>query len=111
MHRITDYALLFWANRGNHNENTSQKFLPDFTPQELQQAALAAQRNGAFKAAYADLPPITSAEALNKELEDLRPAFFDANFEPMTTAKSPEPGKDIIRPAPTLFMKASLSMI
>src|SRR5207245_620891 len=26
--KITDYALLFWANRGNHNENTGQKFMP-----------------------------------------------------------------------------------
>src|SRR5579884_465398 len=24
--RIRNYALLFFANRGNHNENTSQKF-------------------------------------------------------------------------------------
>ena len=29
--KIRQYALLFWANRGNHNENTSQKFLPAFT--------------------------------------------------------------------------------
>src|SRR5438874_7572622 len=28
---VRRYALLFWANRGNHNENTSQKFLPAFT--------------------------------------------------------------------------------
>src|SRR5437764_10937943 len=26
--RIRQFALLFWANRGNHNENTPQKFLP-----------------------------------------------------------------------------------
>src|SRR5580704_1026695 len=24
--KIRDYALLFWANRGNHNENTGPKF-------------------------------------------------------------------------------------
>ena len=35
MRKITDFAKLFWANRGNHNENTSQKFLPDFTFDEL----------------------------------------------------------------------------
>ena len=27
--KIREYALLFWANRGNHNELTSQKFVPD----------------------------------------------------------------------------------
>src|SRR6516225_9465622 len=26
--KIKNYALLFWANRGNHNETTAQKFLP-----------------------------------------------------------------------------------
>src|ERR1700716_2279101 len=36
---IRRYALLFWANRGNHNENTSQKFLPAFAYEALQQAA------------------------------------------------------------------------
>ena len=28
--KIAEFAKLFWANRGNHNELTSQKFLPDF---------------------------------------------------------------------------------
>jgi hypothetical protein len=41
---IREYALLFWANRGNHNETTAQKFLPSFTFDELQDAALTAQR-------------------------------------------------------------------
>src|SRR5580692_8818688 len=58
MTRITEFAELFWANRGNHNENTSQKFVPTFTFDELKQAALTAQRNGAMKIAYGDLPPI-----------------------------------------------------
>src|SRR5208282_3476828 len=26
--KISEFAKLFWANRGNHNELTSQKFLP-----------------------------------------------------------------------------------
>ena len=39
MGKITDFAKLFWANRGNHNENTAQKFLPTFTFDELKQAA------------------------------------------------------------------------
>src|SRR5262245_20806273 len=51
--KLRQFALLFWANRGNHNENTSQKFLPTFTPEELKDAALKAQSNGAFKTAYA----------------------------------------------------------
>src|SRR5213080_4310846 len=46
--KIREFALLFWANRGNHNENTGQKFLPPFSAEQLRQAALAAQQGGAF---------------------------------------------------------------
>src|SRR6516225_5474223 len=45
MAKIRNYALLFWANRGNHNETTAQKFLPAFTADELAAAALKAQAN------------------------------------------------------------------
>src|SRR6202022_3505198 len=31
MAKISEYTKLFWASRGNHNDLTSQKFLPDFT--------------------------------------------------------------------------------
>src|SRR5580765_2211456 len=46
--KIRDYALLFWASRGNHNESTGQKFIPAFTFDDLQNAALKAQAAGAF---------------------------------------------------------------
>jgi dipeptidyl-peptidase-3 len=101
--RITDFAKLFWANRGNHNENTSQKFLPTFTFEELKQAALAAQRHGAMKTAYGDLPPITTAAQLNKELNELRASLFDPSFQTMITAKSPGGGKDIIQASANSF--------
>src|SRR5215471_12439874 len=58
--KIREYSLLFWANRGNHNENTGQKFLPTFTFDELQDAALKAQASGAFKTAYGDLPALAT---------------------------------------------------
>ena len=47
--KIREYALLFWANRGNHNETTGQKFTPGFTFDELRDAALKAQAAGAFR--------------------------------------------------------------
>ena len=59
--KIRDYALLFWASRGNHNENTGQKFLPAFTYEQLQNAALKAQADGAFKTVYGDLPALADA--------------------------------------------------
>ncbi len=100
---ITQYAELFWANRGNHNLKTAQKFVPAFSIEELRAAALNAQRAGAFRSACADLPPIVSPAALEKELQGLRAALFDVNFEPMTTAKQGGAGTDIIQASSNTF--------
>ena len=101
---IRSFALLFWANRGNHNETTAQKFLPAFTFEELQRAAHTAQDRGAFKA-YADLPPLATREALDRELAELRSALFDPNVEPTATAKTPPPGKDILQASSNTFYR------
>jgi dipeptidyl-peptidase-3 len=103
--KIREYALLFWANRGNHNETTGQKFLPPFSADELRQAALTAQKNGAFKTPYADLPALRGPADLERELTDLGPALFDPNIEPITTAKTPPPGKDIIQASSNTFYR------
>jgi len=103
MAKVAEFAKLFWANRGNHNEMTSQKFLPAFTFEELKEAALMAQRNGAFRTPYADLPPLKDPSDLARELESLRASLFDPAFEPMTTAKSPLGGKDIIQASSNTF--------
>src|SRR4051794_10891817 len=95
--KIREYALLFWANRGNHNETTAQKFLPAFSPAELEDAALKAQAAGAFSAPSGDLPALSSGDAVKTELADLRKPFFDPAFEPMITAKTPPPGQDILQ--------------
>ena len=101
--KITQFTKLFWGNRGNHNELTSQKFLPTFTFDELKQAAIVAHRHGAMKTPYADLPAIMTVARLNTELNDLRSSLFDPNFEPMLTAKNPEGGKDIIQASSNTF--------
>ena len=105
--KIRQYALLFWANRGNHNENTSQKFLPAFAFEELQQAALKAQTNGAFTSAYADLPSLATPDALNRELADLRAPLFDPSFEPLITAKTPPAGMDIVQASANTFYRGA----
>ena len=102
---IRSFALLLWANRGNHNETTGQKFLPTFTFEALQRAAHTAQDRGAFKTACADLPPLATREALDRELAELRPALFDPNVEPTATAKTPPPGKDIIQASANTFYR------
>src|ERR1051326_2939385 len=86
--KIREYALLFWANRGNHNETTAQKFLPGFTADELMAAALKGQANSAVYAPYPHPPAWASAAAVKQELSDLHDAIFDPRFEPMATAKT-----------------------
>ena len=83
--KITEYTKLFWANHGNHNTFTSQKFLPEFTPPELQAAALQALKNRAALGPQAKLL---------KEMEDLRQPIFDAGFQPSLTVKNPPNGED-----------------
>src|ERR1700722_1699303 len=99
---ILDFAKLFWANRGNHNENTSQKFLPEFTLDDLQKAAAQAFVNGAFRTPYADLPALAS-DQVSREVLDLKDPLFNPDFEPMITAKSPRAGKDIIQASSNTF--------
>src|SRR5258708_15189992 len=92
--KIADFTKLFWTNRGNHNDYTAQKFLPDFTFDELKEAALAVVAQSAV--------PFTAASIV-KELDDLKPSLFDPNFEPMITAKSPKPGQDILQASSNNF--------
>jgi dipeptidyl-peptidase-3 len=102
---IRSFALLFWANRGNHNETTSQKFLPEFTFDQLQAAALKALGNGGFRTPSGDLPPIRTADELKRELQDLKASLFDPAFEPMITAKTPPPGQDILQASSNTFYR------
>ena len=106
--RIRSFALLFWANRGNHNENTAQKFLPGFTPAELEAAALRTFRAGGFRHVYADLPPLMTEAEVKRELADLQAPLFDPAFEPMATAKTPPPGQDILQASSNTFYRLSL---
>ena len=101
--KIVDFTKLFWANRGNHNGITSQKFLPKFTFDELKQAAFVSRKNGAFTTPCAGLPSLSTPAQLNEELEGLRASLFDPNYEPMVTAKSPIGGQDIIQASSNTF--------
>ncbi len=84
--KIVAFTKLFWANRGNHNDTTAQKFLPTFTYEELVAAAKGAGRSD-----------------LVKEIGDLRASLFDPDFEPSVTAKSPRGDKDILQSSANNF--------
>jgi dipeptidyl-peptidase-3 len=84
--KILDYTKLFWTHRGNHNLYTAQKFLPTFTPEELNRALTAVGR--------ADLL---------KEEASLQQSLFDPGFEPSMTTKSPKNGLDILQASSNNF--------
>ncbi|MBC7930869.1 MAG: peptidase M49 [Rubrivivax sp.] len=99
--KITDYTKLFWANTGNRNSYTAQKFLPEFTYAELEAAGLQAIKNGGL---------VMTPEEFRKELGELRQSFFDPKFEPMSTSKNPEGGLDIIQGSSNNFYGTGLSL-
>jgi dipeptidyl-peptidase-3 len=86
--KIANFTKLFWANRGNHNEMTAQKFLPEFTFEELKAAALE-----------------VSQGKLAAEVDALKPSLFDAAFEPTITAKSPQGNRDILQASANNFYR------
>jgi dipeptidyl-peptidase-3 len=93
--KITDFTKLFWGNKGNHNENTAQKFLPGFTFDELREAVITALKRSPSSR--------SKVERILKEVDEVRPSLFDPNFEPLITAKSPGKGKDIIQASANNF--------
>jgi dipeptidyl-peptidase-3 len=86
---VQRYTKLFWLNTGPYNNLTAQKFVLTCTPEALAAAAHAAEKSGAKL-------PSENGESLDQLLMRLRPMFFDASFDPMVTAKTPPPGKDIL---------------
>jgi dipeptidyl-peptidase-3 len=101
--KIKDFAKLFWANRGNHNDLTAQKLLPEFTFEELKAAAAQALQKGGFASSPYGTPSIRSQADLDRELNELRASLFDPAFEPTITAKSPQGKLDILQSSANNF--------
>jgi dipeptidyl-peptidase-3 len=88
--QVLEYTKLFWANKGNHNEQTGQKFLPKFTAAGLKEALTKAGRKD-----------------LSAAVDTLQPSFVDPAFEPILTAKSPETGKDLLQGSSNNFYRGA----
>src|SRR5690242_2301196 len=76
MAKIVAFTKLFWGNKGNHNDTTAQKFLPDFTFEELQEAGAQAMRNGLHIGdPYGTGKPINTEADFVAEITELKPAL------------------------------------
>lgn len=104
--KIVAFTKLFWANRGNRHATTTQKFLPEFTFEELKAAAQSAFRAKAFRGTPYGTPPIATEQDLARELDELRPSLFDPAFEPAVTTKSPRGNLDILQASANNFYSA-----
>jgi dipeptidyl-peptidase-3 len=86
---IERYTKLFWINSGPYNNLTARKFVLQCTPDAFAAAAHAAAREGASF-------PLHDGETLDALLARLRPMFFDPEFDPTVTSKTPPDGSDIL---------------
>ncbi len=86
---ITRYTKLFWINTGPYNNLTARKFLLNLDRDRLIEAMEIARKNGAdFK--------LAKKETLAKRVDKYAPMFFDPDFEPMVTFKTPGEDQDIL---------------
>ncbi|MGE5362442.1 MAG: dipeptidyl-peptidase 3 family protein, partial [Bacteroidales bacterium] len=86
---IERYTKLFWLNTGPYNNLTARKTVLRCSREDFAGAARAAQAAGAVF-------PFAPGETLDRWLARLGPAFFDVNFEPLVTNKTPGEGRDIL---------------
>src|SRR5688500_9906252 len=86
---ITRYTKLFWINTGPYNNLTARKFLLHLDRQQLIEAMETAVGNGAeFE--------LESKESLANRVDQYARMFFDPDFEPMVTFKTPGEDQDIL---------------
>jgi dipeptidyl-peptidase-3 len=86
---IARYTKLFWLNTGPYNNLTARKYLLGLDRQRLIEAMEVAAINGAdFR--------LDPAETIADRVERFARMFFDPDFEPMVTCKTPGEGMDIL---------------
>lgn len=86
---VTRYTKLLWINNGPYGHITTRKFVLACTPAAFAAAAGQAAKNGASF-------PLAAGESLEGMLARMQPLFFDADFQPQVTQKTPKPGRDIL---------------
>ena len=86
---LTRYLKLFWINTGPYNNLTARKFLLNLDRRRVIEAMEIAAANGADFA-------LEDGETLKKRVEKYARMFFDPEFEPMVTSKTPGDDQDIL---------------
>src|SRR5688572_14907463 len=86
---ITRYTKLFWINTGPYNNLTARKFLLNLDRKRVIAAMEIAQANGADFS-------LDKKETIAKRVEKYARMFFDPDFEPMVTFKTPGEDQDIL---------------
>ena len=100
---IEKYTKLFWINTGPFNSLTARRFVMETTPAAFADAVRAAARAGAGF-------PLRDGEDLGQMAERMTPLFFDPDFEPIVTNKTPGPGEDmLLASANNLYKGVSLA--
>jgi dipeptidyl-peptidase-3 len=96
---LTRYTKLFWLNTGPYNNLTARKFLLDLDRKRLVEAMEVAAINGA----QFQLEP---GENIAKRVERYARMFFDPDFEPMVTCKTPGDDQDILASSANNYYEA-----
>ena len=86
---IEKYTKLFWINTGPFNNLTARRFVMETTPAAFADAVRAAAAAGAGF-------PLRGGEDPGEMAERMTPLFFDPDFEPVVTNKTPGPGEDML---------------
>ena len=86
---IHTYTKLFWLNTGPFNNLTARKFTLETTPAAFSEALAAAARGGAVF-------PTREGETVAQMAARMEPLFFDPEFDPIITNKTPGAGEDLL---------------
>ena len=86
---IERYTKLFWINTGPFNNLTARKFVVEVSQSDFTDAVRVAARNGAQFQTH-------NGESLGDMVERMAPLFFDPDFDPIITNKTPGPGEDLL---------------
>jgi dipeptidyl-peptidase-3 len=87
---LTRYTKLFWINTGPYNNLTARKFLLNLDRPRLVEAMEIAAISGADF----ELDP---GETIKARVENYARMFFDPDFDPMVTFKTPGEDQDILQ--------------